>query len=70
VASEVDKQESRAISGVPGLSEIPGLTELTDNDRQRSSSTLLIVVTPRVVRSPQMAGHSPLLHIDRGTQAR
>jgi general secretion pathway protein D len=29
VISELDKQESRAISGVPGLSEIPGLNNLT-----------------------------------------
>ena len=32
IVSELDKQESRAISGVPGLSEIPGLNNITDID--------------------------------------
>ena len=32
VASEMDRQESRAISGWPGLSEIPGLNNVTNKD--------------------------------------
>jgi len=70
VASELDKQESRAISGLPGLSEIPGLNDITDKDIQRSKSTLLIVMTPHVVRSTQARGHSPMLRIERTSTAR
>jgi general secretion pathway protein D len=65
IVSELDKQESRAISGVPGLSEIPGLNDITGNDKQLSKSTLLIVMTPHVVRGPQSRGHSPMLRIER-----
>lgn len=70
VVSELDKQESRAISGVPGLSEVPGLNDITDKDIQRSKSTLLIVMTPHVIRGTQAAGHSPMMRIERTTTAR
>jgi general secretion pathway protein D len=67
IASELDKQESRAISGTPGLSEIPGLSSLTDKNVQTSSSTLLIIITPHVIRGTQAAGHTPMLRVDKGT---
>jgi general secretion pathway protein D len=69
VVSELDGQQSRAISGVPGLSEIPGLNNVTGNDVQKSSSTLLIVMTPHVIRGPQASGHSPMMRVERTTAA-
>ena len=65
--SELDKSESRAISGLPGLSEIPGLNNITDNDVQRMGSTLLIIMTPHVIRGTQATGHSPMMRVERGT---
>ncbi len=70
IASELDKQESRAISGVPGLSEIPGLNNITGIDNQKNSSTLLIVMTPHVVRSTAPAGHTPMVRIERNIALR
>lgn len=67
VMSELDKQENRAISGLPGLSEIPGLNNLTDKDTQKNGSTLLIVMTPHVVRGTQSAGHTPIMLVEPGT---
>ncbi|MGD0631368.1 MAG: hypothetical protein ABR987_18725 [Terracidiphilus sp.] len=69
VASELDKQESRAISGVPGLSEVPGLNNITGKDNGKNSSTLLIVMAPHVIRGPQAFGHSPMMRVDRTTAA-
>jgi type II secretory pathway component GspD/PulD (secretin) len=66
VVSNIDKQQSRAISGVPGLSEIPGLNNLTGNDTQKNYATLLIVMTPHVIRGTQAAGHSPMIPVERG----
>jgi general secretion pathway protein D len=66
VVSNIDKQQSRAISGVPGVSEIPGLNDLTDNNSQKSYATLLIVMTPHVIRGTQAAGHSPMMRVERG----
>jgi general secretion pathway protein D len=64
VVSELDKSESRAVSGTPGISEIPGLNDLTGNDNQRNYASLLIVITPHVIRGTQAAGHSPMMRVD------
>jgi len=69
VLSELNKQQSRAISGVPGLSEIPGLNDLTEKDTQTNYATLLIVMTPHVIRSTQPAGHSPSMRIEARRQS-
>jgi type II secretory pathway component GspD/PulD (secretin) len=66
IVSELDKSESRILSGVPGVTEIPGLNNMTGNDIQKNYATLLILLTPRVVRGSQAAGHSPMLRIERG----
>jgi general secretion pathway protein D len=70
VATEMDSNESRAISGTPGLSEIPGLNNITSKDTQKNSSTLLVVMTPHVVRSPRRSEHSNMVRIERNFQTR
>jgi general secretion pathway protein D len=69
VASELDKSESSAISGTPGLSEIPGMNNLTGKDVQKNYATLLIIVTPHVIRWTQPSGHTPILRVDLGAPA-
>jgi general secretion pathway protein D len=71
VASEMDKQESRAVSGTPGLSEVPGLNNaIGSTDAQKNYATLVILLTPHVVRSPRHTDHSPMLHVDPNYQTR
>lgn len=70
VASEMDKSESRAVSGTPGLSEIPGLNNLTDKDTQKNYASLMIILTPHVIRGTQSAGHTPMMRIERAVGAR
>ena len=65
IASEVDKQESRALSGVPGITEIPGMNNITEKDTQTNYATLLIIVTPHVVRSPHAEGRSLMVRIEK-----
>jgi len=65
IASEMDRNESRDVSGWPGLSEIPGLNDATDKNKQKSESTLLIIMTPRVVRLAHGFGHSPMVPVER-----
>jgi len=68
VVSDLDKSESRAISGTPGLSEIPGMDNVTSKQTQKSFASLLIVITPHVVRYSQPGGHTPMLRIARSSQ--
>ena len=65
VATEMDKSQSQEISGTPGLSEIPGMSNVTDKDWQKSYATLVIVMTPHVVRGPQAAGHSVMMRVEK-----
>ena len=65
VVSELDKSESRAISGTPGISEIPGLNNLTGKDTQKNYATLVILFIPHVIRGAQAAGHSPMMRVER-----
>jgi len=69
VASDLDKAQSRAISGTPGLSEIPGMSNASHKTTEKSFATLLIVITPHVVRYTQPSGHTPMLRIERASQA-
>jgi general secretion pathway protein D len=65
IVSQVDKEESRALSGLPGLTEIPGLNNITNTQAQRNYASLLIIVTPHVIRGTQPAGRSPMIRIER-----
>ncbi len=66
LVSAVDKEESHALSGWPGLAEIPGLNTVSNTDVQRNYASLIIIVTPHVIRGTQAAGHSPMFRIERG----
>ena len=70
VINDLDKQESQAVSGLPGLSEIPGLNDATGKDRQKSLSTLIMVLTPHVIRGTQAAGRSPMMRIEQSGSTR
>ena len=67
--SELDEQESRALTGTPGLTEIPGFDNVTEKDVQKNYATLLIVLTPHLVRGTQPPGHTQMLRVQRGNQA-
>lgn len=61
VSSNLTTQEARAITGIPGLSEIPGLRSTTDKDLQKSDSELIILVTPHIVRQSHPAAASQVI---------
>lgn len=63
--SEIDERESRALSGIPGLSEIPGLNNATGKNTEKDYATLVVAVTPHVISGPTTAGHTPMLRIER-----
>lgn len=66
----LDEQQSRALSGMPGLSEIPGLNNITSKTADRDYSTLVVVVTPHLLNAPETFGHTPMLRIDRTSVTR
>jgi general secretion pathway protein D len=65
LATEMDKSQSQAISGTPGISEIPGLNNVTEKDLQKNYATLVIVMTPHLLRGPQAAGHTAMMRVEK-----
>ena len=66
VASELDKSQSRAISGTPGISEIPGLNNLTG---QRCAEELRHAADHHhAPRDSRHAGQRPHADDARGTE--
>jgi general secretion pathway protein D len=61
VTSYLTSQEANAVSGLPGLSEIPGLQSTTNKNVQRSNGELVILITPHVVRLPHPSGASQVM---------
>ena len=49
--SSLTKTETAAVSGIPGISELPGFQTVTaDNVREVDSSELVMLITPHVIR--------------------
>jgi type II secretory pathway component GspD/PulD (secretin) len=50
VVSSLSKQQSASVTGLPGLSELPGFQSTTNKNTENDVSSLLILITPHVVR--------------------
>ena len=48
--STVSKSETAAVNGLPGLTELPGFAVPTEQNATRSSSELILLITPHVIR--------------------
>lgn len=65
LATLVSSSEMKALTGLPGLNDIPGF-QGTSQDRQKSSTALLITITPHIVRSGRMEVSSRRIDTARG----
>jgi len=48
--SDLTRQQSAAVSGIPGLSELPGFQSTTNKESNLDVSKLVILITPEIVR--------------------
>ncbi|MGB9145994.1 MAG: hypothetical protein WCC14_09245 [Acidobacteriaceae bacterium] len=51
LVSALSRQESDAITGIPGLSDLPGFQDGTNKNSSLDYSELAIVITPHIIRS-------------------
>jgi type II secretory pathway component GspD/PulD (secretin) len=65
LATLVSSSEMKALTGLPGLNDLPGF-QGTDQDRQKSSTALLITITPHIVRSGRLEVSSRRIDTARG----
>jgi len=65
LATLVSSSEMKALTGLPGLNDLPGF-QGTNQDRQKSSTALLITITPHIVRSGRLEVSSRRIDTGRG----
>jgi general secretion pathway protein D len=61
--SNLTRQQSKAVSGLPGLSELPGFQSTTNSNVQFNFSNLVVVITPHLLRrrsNEQVGPYIPL----------
>src|SRR6185437_13404032 len=65
IVSDLNKQQSQAVNGVPGLSELPGFQSTTNKQMQTDFSDLVILITPHIIRvaHKQQAGKMFILPV-------
>ncbi|HEY2468251.1 MAG TPA: hypothetical protein VGI45_10510 [Terracidiphilus sp.] len=61
LVSDLSKQESLDITGVPGLSDIPGFSGATNRQDTKDIMELAIMITPHVIRLAHQQTASPIL---------
>jgi type II secretory pathway component GspD/PulD (secretin) len=50
VVSYLSKQQTAAISGIPGLSELPGFQSTSNDQAEVDTTKMVILITPQIVR--------------------
>jgi general secretion pathway protein D len=65
VVGNLSRQESNAVSGTPGLSELPGFTALSSTTKEYDVANLAILVTPHVLRRRHSGMMGPVIPLPR-----
>jgi general secretion pathway protein D len=68
LATLVSTNEIKSLTGLPGLSELPGF-QGTEQDREKDSTELLITITPHLVRAGRLNVASRRLSTGRASTA-
>jgi general secretion pathway protein D len=61
VVGDLTRQQSNAVSGTPGLSELPGFAALSSTTKSYDISNLAILVTPHIIRRRHSGSVGPLI---------
>jgi len=65
LVSGLSRQESRAVTGIPGFSEVPGFRSTTNVDAQVDVSNLMVMITPHLVRMRGSESADPMVMLPR-----
>ena len=65
--SDLSRQESSVLNGLPGIGDIPGMQDISDILLNQNVARLVVLVTPTVARSTQPNGHGPMLMVDKNS---
>jgi general secretion pathway protein D len=65
VVGDLSRQESLAVSGTPGLTELPGFSSLSSTTKEYDVSNMAILVTPHILRRRHSALTGPVIPLPR-----
>ncbi len=65
VVGNLSRQEANAVSGTPGLSELPGFAALSSTSKEFDVSNLAILVTPHILRRRHSGNMGPVIPLPR-----
>jgi general secretion pathway protein D len=65
VVGNLSRQESNAVSGTPGLTELPGFTALSTTTKEYDVSNLAILITPHLIRRRHNELRGPVIPLPR-----
>jgi Flp pilus assembly secretin CpaC len=65
--SSLSRQESNAITGLPGISEIPGFEVTTNKNSNVDIGELAIVITPHIIRATHRGATEKMILLPSGT---
>jgi Flp pilus assembly secretin CpaC len=65
VVGDLSRQESNAISGTPGLTELPGFSSVGSTTREFDVSNLAVLITPHLLRRRHSDLVGPLIPLAR-----
>lgn len=61
IVSSLSKQDALAVTGIPGINDIPGLRGGTHQNKDKNIAELAIVITPHLVRSAHSQQADPMI---------
>ncbi|WP_169305976.1 type II secretion system protein GspD [Acidobacterium capsulatum] len=64
IVSSMSKQNNLDLTGMPGLSEIPDLHDMTNRDTSSSDQELVILVTPHIIRLGHPGISGPVIPLE------
>jgi general secretion pathway protein D len=68
--STLTKSESQAVSGIPGLGELPGFqTATADTTKETDSSEIVLLITPHIVRRRSSLVAGPRIAFNSGQKS-
>ena len=65
VIGDLSRQESNAVSGTPGLTELPGFAGLGSTTKEYDVSNLAILITPHIIRRRHTNQMGPMIPLPR-----
>ncbi|MGC2400325.1 MAG: hypothetical protein WA510_11100 [Acidobacteriaceae bacterium] len=65
VVGDLSRQESNAVSGTPGLSELPGFSSLSNTTKEFDVGNVAILITPHILRRRHNELIGPVIPLER-----